>query len=132
MVKSSSQPLCVWFLVWDVVITVAAWLGAYLIRFDTGIPLVNNHQPDFDLCVGNLPLVVILSLVSYRVVRLYEVHRLRRVREEVVAAAKGVALLALLLMSTNFARQYPYESRLAMGIFVGTTFVGIVAFRRLS
>ena len=132
MVKSSSQPLCVWFLVWDVVVTVLAWLGAYLIRFDTGIPLVNNHQPDFDLCVANLPLVVILSLVSYRVVRLYEVHRLRRMREEVFAAAKGVALLALLLMSTNFARQYPYESRLAMGIFVAGTFVGIVVFRRLS
>ncbi len=132
MVKSSSQPLCVWFLVWDVVVTVAAWLGAYLIRFDTGIPLVNNHQPDFDLCVDNLPLVVILSLVSYRVVRLYEVHRLRRVREEVVAAAKGVALLALLLMSTNFARQYPYESRLAMVIFVSSTFLGIVSYRRLS
>ena len=132
IVKSSSQPLCVWFIVWDVVVTVAAWLGAYLIRFDTGIPLVNNHQPDFDLCIGNLPMVIILSLVSYRLVHLYEVHRLRRVREEVVAAAKGVGLLSLLVMSTNFARQYPYESRLAMGIFAAATFVGIVVFRRLS
>jgi len=131
-VKSSSQPLCVWFIVWDVLVTVAAWLGAYLIRFDTGIPLVNNHQPDFELCVSNLPLVVILSLVSYRVVGLYEVHRLLRVREEVVSAAKGVALLSLLMMSTNFARQYPYESRLAMGIFAGATFGGIVVFRRAS
>jgi Undecaprenyl-phosphate glucose phosphotransferase len=131
-VKSRSQPLTVWFLIGDIVLTVVAWLGAYLIRFDTGIPLVNNHQPDFDLCVGNLPLVVILSLVSYRVARMYEIHRLRRMREELIAVAKGVALLSLLIMSTNFARQYPYESRLAMVIFGASTFVGLSVYRRLS
>ena len=132
MVNRSSQPLKAWFLIWDVVATVAAWLGAYLVRFDTGIPLVNNHQPDFDLCIQNLPLIVILSLVSYRVARMYEVHRLRRMREELVAVAKGVGLLLLLVMSTNFARQYPYESRLAMGIFAAATFVLVAVGRRIS
>ena len=67
MVKSSSQPLTVWFIIWDVIITVMAWIGAYMIRFDTGIPLVNNHQPDFALCLGNLPLIVVVSLVSFRI-----------------------------------------------------------------
>ena len=132
MVKSSSQPLTVWFIIWDVIITVMAWIGAYMIRFDTGIPLVNNHQPDFALCLGNLPLIVVVSLVSFRIAGQYEVHRLRRFREELVAVAKGVGLLALLVMSTNFARQYPYESRLAMAIFSGATFIGLLTFRRLS
>ncbi|MGL6075957.1 MAG: undecaprenyl-phosphate glucose phosphotransferase [Fimbriiglobus sp.] len=132
MVKRSSQPLTVWFLIADTLVTVAAWLGAYLIRFDTGIPLVNNHQPDFELCLQNLPLILILSLVSYRVVRMYEVHRLRRTREELIAIAKGVALLMLLVMSTNFARQYPYESRLAMVLFGAMTFFGLALVRRAS
>ncbi|OWK43575.1 undecaprenyl-phosphate glucose phosphotransferase [Fimbriiglobus ruber] len=132
MVKRSSQPLSVWFMVWDVVVTSAAWVGAYMVRFDTGIPLVNNHQPDFELCVRNLPLICILCLVSYRVTRMYEIHRMRRFREEMVAVGKGVALLSLLVMSTNFARQYPYESRLAMVLFGVLTFAGVLACRRVS
>ncbi len=132
MVKRSSQPLTLWFVVWDAVITVCAWVGAYLIRFDTGIPLVNNHQPDFDLCLANLPLVVLLALISFRVARQYEVHRLRRFREELAAVAKGAALLALLVMATNFARQTAYESRLAVGFFTLSTFLGVLTFRRVS
>jgi Undecaprenyl-phosphate glucose phosphotransferase len=132
MVKRSSQPLTVWFLVWDVAVTAAAWVGAYLARFDTGIPLVNNHQPDFELCLVNLPLVTLLALLSYRLAGLYEVHRMRRFREELAAVAKGVGLLTLLVMSTNFARHYPYESRLAVILFVGLTFAGVLLTRRAS
>lgn len=132
MVKRSSQPLTIWFLVWDVILTLASWVGAYFIRFDTGLPLVNNHQPSFELCLANIPLVVILSVVSYRVVKLYEVHRLRRFREETVAIIKGVALLTLLMMASNFARQYPYESRLAMIFFALLTAASMLLMRRLS
>jgi len=132
MVHRSSHALKLWFLLWDTTVTVLAWLGAYLVRFDTGLPLVNNHQPDFDLCIANLPLVLILSLVSYRVARMYEIHRLVRTREEWVAVAKGVGLLCLLVMSTNFARHYPYESRMAMIIFAGLTLLGVTLGRRLS
>jgi Undecaprenyl-phosphate glucose phosphotransferase len=132
MVKRSSQPLLVWFLVWDVAVTAVAWVAAYFLRFDTGIPLVNNHQPDFALCFGNLPLVVILALVSYRIAGQYQVHRLRRFREELVAVAKGVGLMALLVMSTNFARQYGYESRLAMVMFGLMAFLGVLTTRRLT
>ncbi len=132
MVKRSSQQLTAWFVAWDVLVTVAAWVGAYFVRFDTGIPLVNHHQPDFDLCLGNLPLVVILSLVAYRIAGQYDVHRLRRFREEFVAVAKGAGLTALLVMATNFARHYGYESRLAVVIFAGMTFLGILTTRRLS
>ena len=132
MIKSRSQPLALWFVVWDVLLTVGAWLGAYLLRFDTGIPLVNDHQPNFALCLANLPLIIALSLVSFRLAGLYEVHRMRRFREELVAVLKGTALLALLVMASNFARQYAYESRLAVVFFAGTTLVSILLFRRLS
>jgi Undecaprenyl-phosphate glucose phosphotransferase len=132
VVKRSSQPLTIWFLIWDIVLTIGAWIGAYWLRFDTGIPLVNNHQPHFELCIANMPLVLILAVVSYRYAGLYEVHRLRRFREEVLAVLKGVTLLALLVMASNFARQYPYESRLAMVAFAIITCLGILVFRRLS
>jgi Undecaprenyl-phosphate glucose phosphotransferase len=132
MVKRSSQPLTVWFLVWDVAVTAAAWVGGYLLRFDTGWPLVNNHQPDFALCLSNLPLVVLLALVSYRLAGLYEVHRLRRAREEMVAVGKGVVLLVLLVMATSFARQYPYESRGATVLFGGLTAAGLFLARRVT
>lgn len=132
MVKRSSQSLLAWFLIWDVAVTAVAWVAAYFLRFDTGIPLVNNHQPDFALCFGNLPLVVILALVSYRIAGQYQVHRLRRFREELVAVAKGVGLMALLVMSTNFARQYGYESRLAMVMFGLMAFLGVLTTRRLT
>jgi len=133
MVKRSSQPLLVWFLVWDVVVTIAAWLGAYLLRFETGwFPLVNDHRPEFDLCVENLPLVTVFALVSYRFAGQYQIHRLRRFREEMVAVARGTGLLVLLVMSTNFARQYHYESRIAMVMFAVLTFLGVLATRRLS
>jgi Undecaprenyl-phosphate glucose phosphotransferase len=132
MVKRSSQPLTIWFLVWDVLLTVLCWIGAYWLRFDTGIPLVNNHQPNFELCIANLPLVVILAIVSYRYAGLYQVHRLRRFREEMFAVIKGVGLVTLLVMASNFARQYPYESRLAMIAFAGGTMLSILVFRRIS
>ena len=132
MVKRSSQTLLVWFLFWDVLVTAVAWVAAYFLRFDTGIPLVNNHQPDFALCFGNLPLIVILAVVSYRIAGQYQIHRLRRFREELVAVAKGVGLMALLVMSTNFAWQYGYESRLAMVMFGLMAFLGVLTTRRLT
>lgn len=130
--KRSSQPLHVWFLLWDVLATIAGWIGAYALRFDTGLPLVNDHQPDFQLCIQNIPLVGVLGVVSFRFAGLYEVHRLRRFREETVAVAKGIGLLTLLVMSTNFARHSGYESRLAMLLFAGLSFVGVLACRRAT
>src|SRR5207249_315336 len=40
MIRQKSQILCAWFLVWDLGMTVLAWLVAYYIRFESGlIPL---------------------------------------------------------------------------------------------
>ncbi len=130
--KRTSQPLVVWFLVWDVVATAVAWMLAYLARFETGLELVNGHRPDFSLCLANLPLVTVVALVAYRLAGGYEISRLRRFREEGWAVFKGVGLLVLVVMSTNFARQYPYESRWAMLFFAGFAFAGVLLARRLT
>ena len=130
--RRTSQPLILWFLFWDVAATAAAWVLAYTARFATGWELVNNHKPDFTLCLANLPLVTVAALVAYRLAGGYDVHRLRRFREELWAVLRGVVLLVLLVMSTNFARQYPYESRGAMGLFGLFAFLLVMGCRRLT
>jgi Undecaprenyl-phosphate glucose phosphotransferase len=133
MVNRSSHTLRLWFLVLDSVVTTAAWLGAYWLRFDSGwIPLVFEHQPDYVHCVRSLPLVLIFAIVCYRHARQYEVHRLTRFREETVAVAKGVLLTALLVATVTFALRYQYESRIAFVLFAGLAFVGILLARRVT
>lgn len=132
MVYRTSQPLIVWFVVWDLALTAAAWLASYWVRFDTGFIPLERQQPGFGLYVASLPLIVILSVVAYRFAGMYEVHRLRRFREELVAVARGVGLMALAVMATSFARQHHYESRLAMVFFVGGAWLAVLAARRAS
>jgi Undecaprenyl-phosphate glucose phosphotransferase len=132
MFKRSSQVLCAWFLAWDVIVTSAAWVGAYYIRFASGLIPVQKTPPDAYLCWRNLPLIVLLSVGAYRLTGQYTIHRLRRFREEVVCVIKGTALLSLLVMATIFFRQEHYDSRATMVLFSTFTTSGILTARRLS
>jgi Undecaprenyl-phosphate glucose phosphotransferase len=132
VIKRSSQPLAVWFLTWDLTLTAAAWLDAYVLRFDSGWFAVTKERPDFWLCLTSLPLVVLCVAVAFRYAGLYHVHRLRRFREEVVAVGKGVALATLLVMATGFTLQNPFESRLTVGLFAVLAGLFVLAARRLT
>jgi Undecaprenyl-phosphate glucose phosphotransferase len=130
--KRSSQPLILWFLLWDLALTGGAWLGAYFVRFNSGwIPLI-HETPEFELCIANLPLVLVLTPVAYHLTGLYTVHRLRRFREELIGVVKGASLLLLLVLATVFWRHDPYESRVTMALFYGLTMTAILLARRLS
>ena len=132
MLNRISHPLVAWFLLGDLVLTAAGWLAAYWLRFDSGLVPIHRPVPGFAPYLANLPLVVLLSLVAYRFAGMYEVHRMRRFREELAAVAKGVRLMALGVMATSFARQALYESRAAMILFVIGTFGLVLVARRLS
>jgi Undecaprenyl-phosphate glucose phosphotransferase len=133
MIKRSSQVLCVWFLVWDLISTAAAWLGAYYLRFESGwIPESQKPRPALYLCWRNLPLVLICAAVAYHLTGQYTVHRLRRLREEVVCVLKGTVLMSLLVMATTFFRQDPYDSRATMLLFSCLSAAGILLTRRSS
>jgi Undecaprenyl-phosphate glucose phosphotransferase len=132
MTNRTSHPLTAWFLAWDVGLTALAWLAAYWVRFDSGLMRVTKSVPAFASYVGSLPLIVILAFVVYRVAGMYEVHRMRRFREELAAVARGVALLALAVMAASFARQAHYESRRVMVLFAAGTLLGVVAARRAT
>jgi Undecaprenyl-phosphate glucose phosphotransferase len=129
MIRRSSQPLVVCFLTCDLIVTAVAWLAAYSIRFGGWLP-VTSTTPDFSLCLTKLPLIIVLAAVAFRIAGQYQVHRLRRFREEMVAVVKGVALLSLLVMSTTFYTHDHYESRGTMVMFTGMTTVGVLAVRR--
>src|SRR6266566_4608510 len=105
MINRTSQPLTAWFLLWDLGLTAAGWLGAYWIRCRSGWFPVYREIPELSLYIASLPLILLLGAVSFRVAGMYEVHRLRRFREELAAVARGVTLLALLVMATSFVRQ---------------------------
>jgi Undecaprenyl-phosphate glucose phosphotransferase len=130
MIRRSSQPLVVCFLTCDLVITAVAWVGSYGLRFSGWFP-VTADPPDFHLCLSKLPLVIVLAAVAYRFAGQYLVHRLRRLREELVAVVKGALLLALLVMGTTFFTHDHYESRGTMALFALLTATGMFAARRL-
>jgi Undecaprenyl-phosphate glucose phosphotransferase len=132
MIRQRSQILCAWFLIWDLILTSAAWVAAYYLRFGTGWIPVTKDPPDAQLCWLNLPLVVLLAAVAYHLTGQYAIHRLRRFREEVVCVLKGTALLSLLVMATTFYLHDPYESRVTMVLFSVLVGVSVLAARRLS
>lgn len=131
MIKRTSQLLYAWFVTLDLAMTLISWIAAYFVRFNSVLP-VQKDVPDFAYCLELLPVVGVFALVSYRIVGQYDIHRLRRFREEMVAVAKGVALVSLMVMSTNFFRQDPYESRLAMLLFSMLTCGSILLVRRVT
>jgi Undecaprenyl-phosphate glucose phosphotransferase len=131
MVNRSFQSLRVGFVLTDTVAIVAAWLGAYWLRFLSGFIAVTKDVPEFILCLQALPLVVIIALVAFRYVKMYEVHRLTRARRELQVVAKGAALTALLVAVITFANRYEYESRLVLVLFGLLAFLFVAACRRI-
>lgn len=132
MIKRTSQPLCVWFFCWDLFLTLISWLAAYWVRFFSGFFPVIKDVPEFAYCLNLTPLVVVFAVIAYRIVGQYEIHRLRRFREEITAVAKGVALVSLMIMATSFFSQAPYESRLTMLLFLIMTCSSILFVRRVT
>ncbi len=132
MLKRRNQVLIVWFLLGDLSVTAAAWLGAYWLRFESGwFPLHQDATP-IALYWANLPLLLLLAALAYRLTGQYAIDRLRRLREEVVCVLKGTALLSLLVLATVFFRHDVGESRLTMVLFPLLNGWGVLTARRLS
>jgi len=132
MVKNKSQLLCAWFFCADLVLTVTAWILAHYLRFDSGLFTVDKTPPTFDLCLQNIPLVLILSAVAYYFTGQFEINRFRRLREDVVSVFLGTALMGLLVVAATFGFHSQYESRGAILLFIGLTMVLVLVARRLT
>lgn len=133
MIARTSEPLRAWFQFWDLAATALAWLAADFVRLRSGwLPIVAPDAPPFELCVGQLPLVLVLGIAVYRIAQMYDVTRLSRFREELYHVLKGVSLLTLLVVTITFAMQSPYRPRVMFALFAPFAVIGIVAARRLS
>jgi Undecaprenyl-phosphate glucose phosphotransferase len=132
MFKRRSQVLRLWFLFWDIAATALAWVGAYYLRFNAGLIPIYNPVPPVEMCWSNLPLVILLAALAYRLTGQYAIHRLRRFREEVVCVFKGTSLLTLLVMGVIFSLGDPYKSRPTLLLFAPLTAAGVLATRRAS
>jgi Undecaprenyl-phosphate glucose phosphotransferase len=132
MIRRSSHALCVWFLASDLVLIAACWLGAYYLRFLSGLIPVTKPPTDLSRCWYGLPLVLFLSAVTFQYTGQYTIHRLRRFREEMVAVVKGTTLLSLLMLATIFYRQEQDQSRGMMLLFYVLSTISVLVGRRLS
>jgi Undecaprenyl-phosphate glucose phosphotransferase len=132
MIKRRRQVLIAAFLLCDLLVTGTCWLAAYYIRFQTGLIPLLMEPTEFGLYLSDLPLVLLLAGIAYKITGQYAIDRHRRLREEVLGALKGTALLSLLVLATIFYRHDGYESRVTMLLFSGLTGAGLLTMRRLS
>jgi Undecaprenyl-phosphate glucose phosphotransferase len=132
ILQRRSQLLGIGFLFCDLTLTALAWVGAYYVRFESGWVEILAAQPSFYLCWRLLPLVLLLAAGAYRITGQYNIHRLRRFREEVVGVLQGTCLLLLFVMAALFALHDPYETRATIGLFAVLTAGSILLARRLG
>ncbi|HTU18998.1 MAG TPA: undecaprenyl-phosphate glucose phosphotransferase [Gemmataceae bacterium] len=132
MIHQRSQLLSFCFLLTDLALTTAAWVLAYYLYFESGWFHLEKSVPSFELCWRDVPLLWLLAAVAYRLADQYNVGRLRRFREEMVAVFKGSLLLALLVMATIFFLHDPYESRATILIFWGLSAALVLTGRRTA
>jgi Undecaprenyl-phosphate glucose phosphotransferase len=131
VIKRQSQTLAAWFFVCDVLAVAITWIGAYYVRFSGLFPVTKEQPPD-EFMYSVLPLAMLLSAIAFRLSGNYEVHRMRRLREEIWAVFKGTTLAVLFVMGAGFYTQDPYVSRGAMSLFGSMTFVVVVVGRRAT
>jgi Undecaprenyl-phosphate glucose phosphotransferase len=132
MIKHRSQLLVPWFMLWDLLLTGAAWVGAYYLRFETGWIPLTKEPADVVLCWRDLPLVLLLALIANHVTGQYAIDRLRRLREEFLGVLKCTALLTLLVLATIFVRHSAYDSRSTLALFSLLTMCSLLTARRLT
>jgi len=131
MIKRRSQTLAAWICLCDVLTVGAAWVGGYYLRF-SGLFPVYKDQPPVEWCLRDLPLVMALAAIAFWLTKNYEIHRLRRLREDLWTTLKGVPLLVLMITGAAFFLQDEYVSRMAMALFAGLAFCGVLVTRRLT
>jgi Undecaprenyl-phosphate glucose phosphotransferase len=131
MIKRRSQTLAAWICFCDVLTVGAAWVGGYYLRFSGLFPIYKDRPP-VEWCLHDLPLVIALAAIAFWLTKNYEIHRLRRLREDLWTTLKGVPLLVLLITGAAFFLQDDYVSRGAMALFAVLAFAAVLVTRRLT
>lgn len=127
--QRSDQAFLVLLCLLDLFATSLCWVGAYFVRWNTGIAPADGVPPLW-WCVRALPIVLLVALFSFRVSGLYQLGRRWTLGQELSRIVKAVGLMLILLLTTTFYVKNPYESRLvSVFFFVGTVFMLLVVRR---
>jgi Undecaprenyl-phosphate glucose phosphotransferase len=129
MYRRHGNKLGVVFLASDLCITASVWVAAYALRF-TLWPAPEGI-PDPNLVAAGLPVLLLLAALSFRAAGLYEIHRLRRLPQELGTVIRAAGLLFLLMIAVIFYRRDLYESRLALALFAAMLPAALIGSRRL-
>jgi len=112
----------------DVALVAAAWLGAYVLRFESGVP-VPLGVPAPEPYVYALAVILPVFLVLYRSQGLYEARRMDSPLGEASSVIRATAIGVLMLAAlTFFARNYSY-SRGVLGLFAVLAPTFVIALR---
>jgi FlaA1/EpsC-like NDP-sugar epimerase len=113
----------------DACVMVAAWFAAYWVRFTVSPIPVTKGFPAFATYASMAPLVAVLWISVFALMRVYESRRmLGRFHElQLLVKAHGVALLAFIAVTYLF-EEYKY-SRVVMLYFAVLGGVAVAAFR---
>src|SRR5436190_8961029 len=117
------------FRVIDTGVIVLSWLGAYWLRFYVSAIPVTKGFPELTTYASLAPLVAVLWMTTFALMRVYEARRMLSAVHEVqlVLKAHGVAMLFFIALTYLF-EEYKY-SRLVMVYFGGIAAVALVFFR---
>ena len=117
------------FRVSDSTVIVAAWLGSYWFRFYSSPIPVTKGMPEFTTYASLAPLVAVLWMSVFALMRVYESRRMLGAAREVqlILKAHGLALLLFIALTYMF-EEYKY-SRLVMVYFGGLAAAALIFFR---
>jgi len=112
----------------DGVLFAGAWLAAYWIRFDAGLP-VPLGVPEVEPYAWALVVIVPLFLVLFQSQGLYEARRMDSPLGEASAVVRAMAMGVLLMTAlTFFARSYSY-SRGVFALFAVIAPIAVISLR---
>jgi Undecaprenyl-phosphate glucose phosphotransferase len=110
MVKRYNRLLVLFYIVADAVGAMAAFVLAYLLRFETFLTVVipiTKGQPPFDQHVSILPFIAVLTPIAFQVQGLYRLRRGRSRVDDFFAVFVGTTLAVVLgIIGTLYYKAY--------------------------
>lgn len=129
MLKRYQYFVCEVFRVADAFIIVAAWLAAYWLRFYLTPIDIKGELPPFETYTSLAPLVAVLWLTVFTLMRLYESQRLTRLRSELLIVLKAHAVAMMLFIAITYTFKEYHYSRLVIAYFGTVGAVSLLLFR---
>ncbi len=128
MVKRFSRLFVVLHIVADILTAGAAFLLAYVIRFQTGLIEAPKGQPPLEQYLTVLPFVALMVPVAFHVQRLYRLRRGRSRLDDFFAVLVGSLLTVLLaLVGTLYVQTYHLsDARKAQGYLEVSQWVWVI------